>query len=718
MSSPQTDRRLGLAGNVALKAPVDLAVVTNITLSGEQTIQSVTTNESRVLVAGQTDATQNGIYDTSTGAWTRSYDCNGVYDLVCGSLVMVTGGTYAGSFFQVTTADTITIGTSNIAFAPSSVQLPATLAGGTGPNYIGWSAISYNSGTIGRAIENGGVTPSMYGCAGDGSTDDTTNMRAWATSGFPLRGEPKTFKVTGTITFSADTLKGDFGGMIIDGSSGTFTNNAVVIVTGTLTQISDLSASPAQGDVALSFSSAHGLVEGNVAIIYNPTNSSWSTKQTYYRAGEFFKTQYVGSSTSLKLAGGLYAGYTAANVHVYKLTQNDVNISNLTVKGPNTGTMSCIKVQLATRVRMNNIRATGTDYTGILLDRCFDVVIDGATVTVPVQVATTKYGIAVGNSQHVRISKAHIQSTRHAVNVGGDDFTGSVPNRDIWIADSYLANDMALSSNPCCDVHGNSDGVYYVKNQIKGGGTFGGKNCHYWDNDFLDAVYSGGSLVYGGSEWMGGIAEVKGGSMYGSQAYASGLVRIFTSTDVVVDSALIVEGVTVNMPACDTLARCDLGSSAYKVNAIVRNITFTSAPSLVNVLRMVGTGTGGDGDYIVVDEIANGKSGATLFTGVSGYSTSVKCRLMEQRGVASITASSTAQSANTAVTYRYSYGSRTPAVNVTLASGTIGSTHALIPVAASVGSSSFNAGFQTGDCAVTGSTASITAYWSASVAEI
>ena len=71
MASSTTDRRLGLTGGLAFKSPVACATTANITLSGEQTIDGVTTSASRVLVWKQTDATQNGIWKTSSAAWTR-----------------------------------------------------------------------------------------------------------------------------------------------------------------------------------------------------------------------------------------------------------------------------------------------------------------------------------------------------------------------------------------------------------------------------------------------------------------------------------------------------------------------------------------------------------------------------------------------------------------------------------------------------------------------
>ncbi len=56
------------------KEPVELATVANITLSGEQTIDGVLTSSSRILVKNQGTGSENGIYITGAGAWTRASD--------------------------------------------------------------------------------------------------------------------------------------------------------------------------------------------------------------------------------------------------------------------------------------------------------------------------------------------------------------------------------------------------------------------------------------------------------------------------------------------------------------------------------------------------------------------------------------------------------------------------------------------------------------------
>lgn len=151
MVSPTTDRRFGISGNVAVKAPVALAITSNITLSGEQTIQGITTNASRVLVAGQTDASENGLYDTSTGAWTRALDANGVYDVKCGTIVLVTGGDYASALFRLTTPDVVTIGSSDLeweSFFVSEDSLSQVLGQTTFTYYVATTGSDSNSGTV------------------------------------------------------------------------------------------------------------------------------------------------------------------------------------------------------------------------------------------------------------------------------------------------------------------------------------------------------------------------------------------------------------------------------------------------------------------------------------------------------------------------------------------------------------------------------------------
>lgn len=108
------DRLSGINSGLAYKAPVRVATTANITLSGEQTIDGVSVvSGDRVLVKDQTTGSENGIYNASTGAWTRAKDFNGTRDISLGTQVFVSSGsTYGGIPFYVST--TGTIGTDSI----------------------------------------------------------------------------------------------------------------------------------------------------------------------------------------------------------------------------------------------------------------------------------------------------------------------------------------------------------------------------------------------------------------------------------------------------------------------------------------------------------------------------------------------------------------------------------------------------------------------------
>lgn len=101
------DRLTGLSQMAAIKAPCRVVATSNITLSGLQSIDSVTVAaDDRVLVTAQTDGTDNGIYTVDSGAWTRAPDFDGTGDVLKGTIVVIASGTvYSGTVWQLTTTD-------------------------------------------------------------------------------------------------------------------------------------------------------------------------------------------------------------------------------------------------------------------------------------------------------------------------------------------------------------------------------------------------------------------------------------------------------------------------------------------------------------------------------------------------------------------------------------------------------------------------------------
>lgn len=119
MTSVTLDLADGLNSAVAIKGPVRIATSSNISLSGEQTIDGVAlVEDDRVLVANQTDATENGIYRVNLSTWTRTKDFSRNNDVVPGTLVYVlaTGELQAASF-----SGDLEFGTTEITFSSASL---------------------------------------------------------------------------------------------------------------------------------------------------------------------------------------------------------------------------------------------------------------------------------------------------------------------------------------------------------------------------------------------------------------------------------------------------------------------------------------------------------------------------------------------------------------------------------------------------------------------
>ena len=117
MVATQNFRVDGFVTGLAIKAPCKVVTTINLTLSAEQTVNSVAcVVGDRVLVMHQTDPIENGIYNVETSAWQRAGDFDGNRDIVRGTLVTVSSAVGADLVYQVATANPITVNTTAITF--------------------------------------------------------------------------------------------------------------------------------------------------------------------------------------------------------------------------------------------------------------------------------------------------------------------------------------------------------------------------------------------------------------------------------------------------------------------------------------------------------------------------------------------------------------------------------------------------------------------------
>jgi len=148
----------GIQNTTDYKTSVRFATTANLNLAttGLTVIDGVTpVAGNRALVKNQSTASQNGIYLVGATAWTRATDCDASADVTSGMQVAVSEGTAnGGKWFILTTADPITLATTNLVFTeqPNAADL-ASVAAGKGAALIGSQDVgTYYTGATVEAI--------------------------------------------------------------------------------------------------------------------------------------------------------------------------------------------------------------------------------------------------------------------------------------------------------------------------------------------------------------------------------------------------------------------------------------------------------------------------------------------------------------------------------------------------------------------------------------
>lgn len=121
------------AAGIVSKPAVQVIATTNLALSGLQTIDGYTTlANDRVLVTGQTTASQNGVYNVSAGAWARTtVDGSAPGEIEPGATWFIIFGTVnASTQWRCSNTGTVTIGTTAVMIVQSGAGAIYTAANG------------------------------------------------------------------------------------------------------------------------------------------------------------------------------------------------------------------------------------------------------------------------------------------------------------------------------------------------------------------------------------------------------------------------------------------------------------------------------------------------------------------------------------------------------------------------------------------------------------
>lgn len=264
----------------------------NITLSGgaPATLDGVNLQvNDRVLVKDQTTASQNGIYIVQTlgsgsnGTWIRSLDANQSAYVTAGMTIIVSEGTTNGyTTWKLTTADTITLGTTSLTFvntaAGASVQGTA-------------KSLQFNdTGAFGGAttVFYDKVSGNLYSTASTTSTSTTTGALVVA-GGVGIGGA---INIGSTLT-NAGVLTSNGNIVAASGTASSSTTTGALVVTGGV------------GISGAMYIGANVTVTGSILpsanVTYNLGNTTQRWKDLYLSGSTIYLNTATISATSGKI---------------------------------------------------------------------------------------------------------------------------------------------------------------------------------------------------------------------------------------------------------------------------------------------------------------------------------------------------------------------------------------------------------------------------------
>jgi hypothetical protein len=403
----------------------DVVAVGNITLSGEQIIDSITTNGSRVLCVGQTDQKGNGLYISSPSAWTRATYFDTDTEIRQKFVSIQQGTTYAGALYQNTNTSAITIGATNITFArrnfentvipvsanvlasnASKEAIQASLTGGSiwqgnGSNLPAEVAIPVSAtllgSTAGRVIQTASLTNNKFWSGNSSNLPIETTVTQKTPIGL---GETHTtiasavaaakyrLILTSNITETASingayTLDIDCNGYAIDNATNkvAWTVTKLNLYNGTITTNNDLTditgillfdqLTYTATNTALPVSIIFDMKSGS--IIKNTTINFASVNKYLYAGGIFEDVKFVGSG---------------ASCYPYILTYNDT----LTLKNCKATGIFSTSAVIETRnysMIVDNYQDTSTNKLSIGIDKQL-LTISNSTCNLKFNISATK----------------------------------------------------------------------------------------------------------------------------------------------------------------------------------------------------------------------------------------------------------------------------------------------------------------------------------------
>lgn len=478
------------------------------------------------------------------------------------------------------------------------------------------------------------VSVKDFGAVGNGVADDAAAINAALASGAKRVYLPAgTYKVLATLSVPQNvSMYGDGpGATIIDGSTATYSNLTsgvhIEVAQGTWTALPSIASDPVAGASDVVFASAPSVVRGDVILIYNPTDYSWSGFRTYYRAGEMQRVAAVATNT-VTTQGSLFAGYTAANINAYKLTGASTFVMrDFTLKGlaSTTNIVIGIRARRCVDCVFDNVKVTDCSYACIDVTNAYNLSITNCTIQ---DDASSNfggdYGLAISNSTSVSVNGGSFYGVRHAITTGGADEIGAVTNRLVKYA-NLTAMTGSSAGNGALDFHGNCEHCIASVCTIDGGMIIGGDHITVEGCTIIGRGSSDVLILC--SELRGTSLSFLDNMMQSFYVGASGrgtFIDIGGNSNVITTNTAVGGIITIGNNTMECLSTSTASAPWTRIN----NSSYTGTDVAVAIEGNAVSHAGKGGTCLI--ECTSATSGAFAFVNVNGNVTN-NCGLVRTR---------------------------------------------------------------------------------------
>ncbi len=443
-----------------------------------------------------------------------------------------------------------------------------------------------------------------------------------------------------------------------------------MLTQGELVQIGDLSVSVVKGARTLTFATAPDLAPGDVVIVYNPTNGSWLADRDPYRAGEMWKVHSVSGST-VTIYGNSSSVYLFSEVDVYRMRGVRVSVDQMHFSPSDTYAIAPFRAVFGDGVKVSNYYASDvTRYTGLEVERCFDVSINAVSSPNRSPAVNDEYGITISNCHNFSVYGGYAAATRHAVALGGMDAVCCVPNRNGLIYGMHIEGIDIDSDIGAGDMHGNADKITYDNCEFRNGVILQGRDATVRNSTIYGVSSVSGEALYG-TEVYGGTYTIENNRFisYGNGA-SFGIIHISPGTSQREALLIIARNNTFELPNATGSTKVLFlrgRNSPLPCSVNIDGMHVHMAPVAMQCFLFADDQVAAtlNSNYLIIDGVY-GPSGTYLLYPTS-KNAAIPTRQMHQSGAVNVTTTASATVAAPAQTIRYPY-SKIPNVSVQVSS--------------------------------------------------